>query len=367
MMLSDKWENAFNPPAAPAPNMPPPPPPPTLKNGFLDLDPDRFVIRVTDKTTVTDLTPNVETQTVRVVTSSDDGNIVTLTETGGNTGVFVSKALLLMANTVDDIEPIDTIQDNQPNDRTFMVKLGDNVSFNYANLIEKRETVPVVKVVKLHVNILRDKKMADGGVAVVAQAVAEGYVAKANEIYAQVGIRFAATYITVDPPTDAGVDLSDGLTENEGKADLQGKLIMSDEEKALLGDTGVAKLRTTALDDIEVYFVNYLAPKDNKTQGESFTAALVPAGKYNDSVILSSDAMVYTTLAHEIGHVLMDRMGHPNGNFGVQGANLMANPFHVSGGVGDSRRINSVQTSVVSLDRQAQAMLANRPVLLTRP
>ncbi len=176
-----------------------------------------------------------------------------------------------------------------------------------------------------------------------------------NAIYAPVGILFKieGKIQTVDPP--AGVDLSNGLDEFT-RYDDKGKAIMTTEEKALLGDD---KLRTPTDDDIEVYYVNYLSinGKPPGHSAEAFEASNVPDAKYADSII-SRGATAYTTLAHEIGHVLMDAGGHPDGNLGVNIDNLMAAPSQLNGQVTDSRRITATQ---------AAAMLSKRPNLLSNP
>jgi hypothetical protein len=331
-----KWENAFERVGDTI----------RVKNDFIRLDPDRFYVYVMDA--AANINPAVkDTIKVKVSTTSDAGNDIVLEETDINTGRFWSKDWLLLTSVVkDDEHRVAGIADNAEGDPTFLVKLGDTVTVTYKTKTATA-TVPVEKVVKLHINILR--KVA-GGEPVVKGGIptVEGYVKTANEIYAPVGIRFDATIQIVDPP--AGVDLSNGFDEFT-RLDPRGKIIMTAEEKALLG---AAALRTPAKDDIEVYFVEGM----RFSNGESFPVSAVPDAKYVDSIILNSNTMVYNTLPHEIGHVLMDNGSHLEGVIGVNKVNLMVDVYQIKNQVTDSRRIKAIQ----ALD-----MLHKRPNLLSNP
>ena len=329
-----KWEDAFEKPAGTI----------QTKANFIDIDPDRFCVYVVHPLSNTDNTVKDLIQ-VTIKTSSDVGSTIWLEETAIDSGNFWSKDWLLLTSVkVDDDYKIRNIADNAVGDPTFLVKLGDTVTATYGGA-KAEATVPVEKTVKLHINILRNKAKADGGKEVITQATFESFHLKpANEIYAQVGIRFTATVQIVDPP--AGVDLSDGFKDFL-EFDADGKIKMTDEEKALLNSVA---LRTEAADDIEVYYVNTMAIG----YAEAFIASKVPDSKYTDSIV-SRALTPENTLAHEIGHVLMDDGDHPDGRAGVLKVNLMAFPAAFDEKVTDSRRISVAQ---------ATNMFSKRPNLL---
>lgn len=355
-----KWENAFDPTQGGGA--------PTLKNNFIELDPDRFTIVVVDNRysqggqldgqgkPVQESTYNptndpmiVDKVSVYVRTTVDAGAWITLTEEGGaGSGVFRSMTLLAVSNDVDDNHAVDGVADDGIDDRTFKVALGYthtsiNMTADYevnpgSHLI-KTIIAPIEKVVKLHINIL---KLANG-TAVITPAFVESYVSRANEIYAQVGIVFLLAGQINEVNQPAGVDLSNNFSRFQG-VDLNGKLNMTNEEKALLG---FADYRTLPVngnsDDIEVYYVNLMAPR---ALGLTYSIVAVPDDKYADSVVIEADT-TYRTLAHEIGHVLTGDGGHPDGTVGVNLTNLMASPSQVTGLVSDSRRITTAQAALM--------------------
>jgi hypothetical protein len=133
--------------------------------------------------------------------------------------------------------------------------------------------------------------------------------------YAQVGINLVPTFQIVNPP--ANVDLSDGL--DAYPPTKKNELIApTTEETALLCASNPA-LRTEAIDDIELYYVNFFKP--DKYRGEAFPHISVPHSKYEDSVIIAQDRVRWATIAHEIGHILLDDGSHPEG--GISSTRLM--------------------------------------------
>ena len=333
-----KWQDAFNADGSVKPN-------------FIDLDPDHYHVRVTD-----DARKGAGTVTIQLWTDSshfagtgaeysDGKDVLTLTETAQGTGVFESKTLMLMSDDVDDDHVVDGVEDNDPEDRTSIIALGGDVNADYEFIPDHTASatakVPVVKRLKLHVNILKDQP-GPAGQPVVPDVA--GDLRAINERFAQMGIKVEATVdAPVDPP--AGVDLSDGLTEYP---DLVGGAIpMTDEEKALLG---TAALRTVADDDVEVYFVNALS---NRSYGEAFWAAGVPDAKYKNSVVIQSTREAFWILAHEVGHVLLNSGDHFNGANVNQ--NLMKGKVGVGNTVGGLTRVTEAQAT----DFLASSLLIN--------
>lgn len=129
---------------------------------------------------------------------------------------------------------------------------------------------------------------------------------------------------------------------------------MTNEEKALLGDTDV-QLRTAATDDVELYFVNHLAPAPG-SYGESFWSAGVPAAKYADSAIISKDRFRWSDLPHEIGHVLLDSGDHVTG--GLASTRLM---------YADGTLVDDVLHEKRLTEQEETSMYTARPNLLTAP
>ena len=115
---------------------------------------------------------------------------------------------------------------------------------------------------------------------------------------------------------------------------------------------------------IEIYFVKKF--KDNEIAGISYTASVVPDAKYADSIVMKG-VTDDQTLAHEVGHILLNSGDHVPGFLGYIGdfpifaltiVNLMAAPHKYLGEITDSRRITAAQ---------ANAMLKNRPNLVLPP
>ena len=369
-----KWENAFAPTEGGGA--------PTLKNNFIDLDPDRFTVRVVDNRYAqggardgqgkpqsngaynpTNDPTVVDKLSVYVYTSVDAGAWITLTEEGAGSGVFRSMTLLAVSNTVDDAYELDTVRDGHEDDRTFKVELGhsdtaNNIltaayEVNPGGFLIKDIKAPTEKVVKLHINIL---KLANG-TAVATPAVVATYVTAANEIYAQVGIRIelVGQMNEVNQPVNGvGVDLSNGFSDFPDPTLNNNMIVPTDEEKSLLE----ANLRSPTVnnlsDDVEVYYVNYLT---SNSLGEAFPASIVANASFADSVVSKGDTH-YMVLAHEIAHLLLNNGDHLDGTVGVNKVNLMASPYQVSGLVTDSRRITAAQ---------ATTMLSARANLLIVP
>lgn len=315
-----KWENAFNPNANNDGIV--------LKPNFIDLDPDRYKLRVTDPKgkdangVEFALNGTVDTVTVLVSSLSDGGNQVTLTETGANTGVFetgtntgvfVTKYLLLVSNQVDDAYKVDNINDNTLDDRTLTVKVNDIVALSYnrpgSAAVNKGVPVQWVKTVNVHVTVMTSKKVGDAG---ASNSEADGYATrnevdewmnKANEQYAQIGVRLLWTIHFADQPI--GVDLSgNGLSECPGNATT----ITQEEKDLIKGNYANGNpLRTASMNDVDLFIINKMSD-DNR--GEAFAEEWLRgnAGVIDlvDTVIISWERKTPFTIPHEIGHVLLN-------------------------------------------------------------
>ena len=341
-----KWENAFERDRMFAD--------PTVKANFTTLDPDHFYIQVIDNSPAANKdATKIDKITVQVKTSNDTGNKIVLVETGVNTGIFNSEDWLLLTSfkVDDDVNQFGNNRDGNltkphEGDATYLIKLGDTVTATYTSgttAVSAQATVPIEKVVKLHLIDLRDKP---GGNEVVPMATIASYVAVARQIYAQVGIMLAANFVEKNPPAE--VNVTDFAYFTSPKPGV--KAALTDDEKNLLGD---ATLRKPTNDYIEVYFVKQL--KGDKIAGIAYTASVVPDPKYADSVVMKGDRDGQT-LAHEVGHILLDSgdhvpsfLGWLNGRpiLALTIVNLMAKTANWEGGVIDSRRITAAQAKAM--------------------
>lgn len=337
---------------------------------FIDKDPDRFGVRVTDAAANKNAAVIETLVVMSKMTSDDKTRDLTLTETGPNTGVFVTKSLLLTSIQADDRYKVDGVANLANDDRTFrLLSLGEKLTVTYG-AVSVDAVAPVEKVVKLHLTAVRLKSKADGGTASFyldgVQYTTEEDVTKyakyvvtyASWVYAPLGIRFELVgdkVDFVDPPQ--GVDLEDGLT---GWTEVDGKIVLSAEEKAILD----APFRTAAVDDIEVYLIS-----DLKIQGEGVVAAngesiapsyspVKPNKKYDDSIFLGKVDDKFQVLAHEIGHILLDDKGHLDSEMGVNRTRLMSDYIQRKQEVFDSLRFTS---------DQAKSIVAKRKDLLHNP
>ena len=303
-----KWKDAFQGDPATA-----------VKNNFIDLDPDRFYIRVNDQSKKGSGKISINLSTDSPGTDyDDDATEIELTETGANTDIFESKSLMIMSGDVDDDHQVDSIADDAKNDRTHKVALDATVEVEHPTtdpICTKTATASADKTVTFHVNILKV-----GGTGVVNNAAVQGDMKQIAERYAQMQIKVDYTIEDpVDPPT--GVNLSDGLDEYPGV--VGGVIQMTDEEKSLLG---ASALRTATDDDIELYYVNNLSLG---SLGESFWKSAVPDPKYKNSMVLAVGRFPYVVPAHEAGHVILDSGDHYTGANKEQ--NLMSDGAYGTG------------------------------------
>lgn len=282
--------------------------------------------------------------------------------------------MLLVSNVSDNALAVDGIADTAlVGDRTFVVKLGSNVSVQYAGKgdatkhIEKRETVPVLKYVDVNVTVMRAKP-APGGMDLPPDQSGvdtRGYMTKAaatewmnfvNEQFAQIGVQLRSKNGIQYAEQPGIVDLSDSLSI--GMTAVNGEMVP--EQKALY--SGIAT-RTPAVDDIELIFVNaifnwdYVNAKwveDDFVNGVATPIDIAPRignlpdNSVADTVTISINGADMHTVAHELGHILT-QLGHarravPNGDMidyevPVAAANLME-----SGDGIDDTRVYSEQT-----------------------
>jgi hypothetical protein len=136
-----KWQGAFNADG-------------TVKDGFLDgeRETDHFKVRVVDRSKRGNgtVTAKISADSVGTI-YDDDGTVITLTETGEQTGVFESKMQMLVSDKVDDEQKFDGVADDAQDDRSHLVSLNGSVHAEYAfgegKVSESSAKVPALKEV----------------------------------------------------------------------------------------------------------------------------------------------------------------------------------------------------------------------------
>ncbi len=189
-------------------------------------------------------------------------------------------------------------------DRTHQIALGGTVGVTYAfdqvgGEIVELGNVIVRSSIKSHVNILNAPNgLVDSGVGVVRKYTVFADFRRANEQYAQVGVRLLMPTVAENVPWPANVNLSDGLYSATPTGEMAALLV-------------TAKLFTQATDDIELYYVNFGAEIDAKGLSfiEADEARGLPNGFKDNIVIFKRDYTTFT-LPHEIGHVLTNSKYH---------------------------------------------------------
>ncbi|MGL6094931.1 MAG: hypothetical protein ACRC7O_03885, partial [Fimbriiglobus sp.] len=301
---------------------------------FIDRDNDRFNVRVSDpaKWDANVATIDVTLRTIHepAYSQNDDPfstlRLVKMTQAGW----YWSDSLMMVSNKIDDEYtdarvgtdeaapganlPIKGGYVHPLQDRTHRIALGGSVLVKYDTgdnkiglngVLTTAATVPVKKVVNLYVNVLKDP---DGDPVVSKQEV-NNDVVRANELYAQLGIRvIASVQNPVAPP--GGVDLSDGLSTGSGALPdlvvgdtkyLQYKLIR--EQLALASAPALYKkdpADATKRDNtvVHIYYVNRFTNPQRQGVG-------IPQATYqgwNDVVFMTNTQS--DVLAHELFHVL---------------------------------------------------------------
>ena len=318
-----KWENAFD--AGP-----------TVKDNFIDLDPDRFRIRVIDFSRTGTGHVSVELSTVTSSFFEDDNPTeLELTEQPDNSGVFLSTNLLLVVDDVDDDFGNSAVpSDDAANDRTHKIALGGHVLVRYAEgaMPFWDKIIPVLEEASVHVIpviLLNTNGTPVMDVVQVTQALEI-----ASKRYAQTGIMLTWDFpVMCNPPV--GVDLGDGGLTVRYSEDSR---FLADEAKAAIGGTG----SVGNTNDIHLIFANTLICGDKHPVGSAVADYWYEAAEndylYNVFIraVSNSEAMALGTtvsevvglaIAHELGHLLTDdehvddlwRVMYSGLRFGVSG------------------------------------------------
>ncbi len=293
-----KWENAFD--AGP-----------TVKDNFIDLDPDRFRIRVIDFSRTGTGHVSVELSTVTSSFFEDDNPTeIELTEQPENSGVFLSTNLLLVVDDVDDDFSNSAVpSDDAVNDRTHRIALGGHVLVRYVEgatpfwdkiiSVLEEASVHVIPVILLNTN----------GTPVMDVVQVTNALEIASKRYAQTGIMLTWDFPVIRVPP-AGVDLTNGITIRP----TYNSTNLDAEAKAAISGVGTAG----ELSDIHVIFANELYAGNNKIGGGAvagyyYGGATDQPYCYNAFITANNSIeLIGLRIAHELGHLLKDDGHEPN-------------------------------------------------------
>ena len=293
-----QWENAWKTTETPLGG---------LKDNFIDLDPDRFYVRIPLIGSGTNIKVKVST----VAAGGDpigDWEEIEMEVDPDDAGMLKSKAQLLVADDPDKnaagAENAEEIAKRVHKIALFgKVKIRVEIGQTTGDVELQIPTPGRYKTVHVKAVILRDQP---GGTPAATEAyVWTDLVDNVKPRYAQANINISIDGVTtVDPPP--GVDLSDGLAQ----ADVN---YLPAEVKTL-----VEKRGTSTTDDIHIFYVPAITTgvpnyPNRAARGFALVDALFPASAdkpYTYNVFIGiEDANVITT-AHELGHLLTNA-GHP--------------------------------------------------------
>ena len=283
-----------------------------LKDNFIDLDADRFKVRVIDTSVAGDGILPISLSTVCEDPDLEDNPTgLTLYETPENSGVFISTNLLLVADDIDDAYSDAYIpQDDILDDRTHKIGLGGKVRVQYppneGTWTEKE--IPVAKDKTVHIIpiFLHDATLASSNYVVLSKEKISNFLRISSRRYAQMGICLEWDEpVICEPP--GGVDLFDGLTLRPTYTTNT----LAQEAKIAIECVGT----TNTLDDIHLIIANHLWAGEREIRG--MAVAGYGFDKPSDTNYLYNiflNASQYDeesggAVAHELGHLLTNT-GH---------------------------------------------------------
>lgn len=318
----------------------------SLKNNFIDLDPDRFRIRVNDPSQA-----GMSMIGIDLSTDSDgyyfddDSNGIELHEQSANSGIFISTNLLLVADDIDDdFSGSGVPADDILNDRTHKVAVNGKVRVRYPGTDDAwtEKEVPVDKSGSIRIiPIILRTAVGESGTTPIAAWDLDDSLERASRRYAQVGIKLTWEYpIVCNPP--AGMSLTNGLTVRH----LDGSHELSDEAKAVIQEVATVG----DLTDIHLIVVN-LVKVQGGTRGGSSVAPYwynnPPEHDYLYNMFVSADTNVEKEgciIAHELGH-LMAISNHVPEKWGVMHERVLL-PSDVRG----TRRFDETEEMLIQGD-----------------
>lgn len=294
-----KWENAFT---MVGTNV-------TVKDNFIDLDPDRFRVRVTDLSQTGAGSIQIGLSTISPYPPpNDDLTGIELHEEPFDSGTFLSTNQLLVVDDIDDDFSNSQVPDDDAgNDRTHRVSARGKVHVRYpwtgAALAEKEIGVRNDKAVHVIPVIMRVATTNGLAPVMTAQQVHQR-LDIARQRYAQVGVDLTWSEPEIcDQPE--GVDLLDGLLV---RASTNSHVLAVEARSAIIG-VGTYSNMT----DIHLVYVNRLVIGDGDQPDGTAVASYwyypPSEANYLNNIFMSADLTQGPerdgcVIAHELGHLL---------------------------------------------------------------
>jgi len=281
-------------------------------------DTDHFVYKATG-------IPTGQTVQVKISTDSDGADFVDMTESSPNSGIYWSKPLLLVSDSLDDATYSGAGNENQTNDQTHKIKLGQKVKATQLKVngavqnVTSEESVATDKTLSVKFHVL-----VASGTAVASIQDVSAVVETVRERYAQIGVNVTqngsvSTFTTT-------VNTADGVSTTER-------------------DTIYNDVLSSGTSDFEIILINDFSTGILGTASTSRNAGMVEVQSGNNSVIGE-------ITAHEIGHLLWNDdyssdSDRDTGSFGHHSftSNIMYASHNGSVTLNRSRRLTESQES----------------------
>ena len=278
-----------------------------VRDNFIDLDTDRFKLRLIDTSKAGQEFVPIALSTISDEPDQcDDSTGLFLYETGDNSGVFISTNLLLVADDIDDDfnNGLVVPQDDVAYDRTHKIGVGGMVHLQYppGEEIWAQKEIQVPQDGTIHVIPIILKVDANDETGVISTSAVKQQLEIAQKRFFQIGINLTWEAPEVcNPPV--GVDLSDGLRVRTNEFSH----FLADEAKALIA--GVGTVGNTQ--DIHLIYVNNIRVSSNKYVGATtvsdywYTSPSEQPYHYNIIIRAFNDSeQLGYAISHEVGHAL---------------------------------------------------------------
>ena len=328
----------------------------SLVADWVEADPDRFYIRITDsglsgrgpvKARV--WTDSEGTDYDDDVRSGTDPEVVELHEQG-TTGVFTSKSMLLTSNDGDDGHSVDSITDNHKNDRTRKIALGGKLKIEYLGhktaptyTPDIEAVAPIEKTVKLKFwaatinNVQVDRDDIPRDFKRIQETMAQSGIAVTR--HPQI-VRFTESGV--------GIELDDGIDTNG--------LTPTNEARVLFD--WIAQSSQRGSDEVSVIYVNYFASLasgggTDRSPALSYFPKFISTAKYTNHILVAQDFRLDYAPSHELLHILLDAE-HDDHPFEKVHPRMIW-----SGGTNNASIIGQKRISKRDYDKQAKKMKNN--------
>ena len=364
------WDHAFSAPAAGAPAGSPS----TLNNdtaelrNFVGADSRRFYLRVKDPTAHDTL--QVDWRTLQQNNSNLDAPTnqkITLIETGANTGVFSSRALMVVSDRDDQQQPTHSglpvalpgagVRNfGQSDHRIRLARLDGFVEAQYTPTIgaPAKVKIPVFRrapeerrKLPLQIFVLR---VAPGGAGVVSTAPTSDLwnveLRQIREIYGRIGIKVETVVAPGTPPANIVTVAGDSVVLIDAPAGINPLNVSFQPLGGVNNESTLGTAFPGLANTIRLFYAGGLA---SGNRGEAWPDIDFAALPQNGACFLNLVAATYNA-AHEIGHILINKPGAQSGAHyvapgGAAGSrlrtdqNLMRNGTSVVEGVLESKRL----------------------------